>query len=153
MTSETEYKQEVSTHRKPNGQFDKGNKSGGRTLGSKNKATLMVEAMLHDATESLMSKVLEMAQKGDASAMKLCIDRLVPVSKDRYMPYNIAALDDINKAPELMLEATNALLRGDIGETQMNSLCNALEQCRKSYEQRDITARLDTLSEKLGFKV
>ena len=71
-------------------QFQKG-KSGnplGRPKGSKNKSTILREAMLAK-TDRMLSKevpkvlmvVLEAAKNGDMSAAKMILDRAVPVKK------------------------------------------------------------------------
>jgi hypothetical protein len=144
---------ETTKIRKNNGQFAPGNKEGGRKEGSKNNATLVLEKLLDGNSERIFSKVIEMAVEGDPGAMKICAERLVPPKKERRVPYNIGEFKDINKAPELMVAATNALLQAEITESQAHALCSLLEQCRKSHEMRDVTQRLDQLCEHLGFKV
>ena len=53
--------------------FKKGNP--GRRPGSRNKATVSVEALLDGDAEKLTRKAIEMALAGDTVAMRLCLDR------------------------------------------------------------------------------
>ena len=53
--------------------FKKGNP--GRRPGSRNKATVAVEALLDGEAEKLTRKAIEMALAGDTVAMRLCLDR------------------------------------------------------------------------------
>jgi len=153
MDLKTEPDEKKVCSRLPNGQFGAGNKTGGRREGSKNNATIVLENMLDGQAERIFEKVIEMALEGDAGAIKICAERLIAPKKERRAPYNIGSFKNIETAPELMLEATNALLMGEISESQMSSLCAALEQCRKSYELRDVKGKLDQLCEHLGYKV
>ena len=61
--------------------FKKGNP--GRKLGSRNKATVAVEALLDGEAEKLTRKAIEMALAGDTVAMRLCLDRLCPPRRTR----------------------------------------------------------------------
>lgn len=131
------------------GKFAKGHKSPGRPRGSKNKISLMLEKLFEDEAEDLVRKVIEMALKGDMTALKLCVERLVPVKKDRAIPYNIGNLMDMHSSADIMLKATNALLDGEIAESQINSLSKAIDQTRQCYELTHVIKRLDTLEESI----
>ena len=61
--------------------FKKGNP--GRRPGSRNKATVAVEALLDGEAEKLTRKAIEMALAGDTVAMRLCLDRLYPPRRTR----------------------------------------------------------------------
>ncbi|WP_373867386.1 DUF5681 domain-containing protein, partial [Microvirga aerophila] len=56
--------------------FQPGNS--GRPQGSRNRATLAMEALLDGEAEALTRKAIEMAKEGDATAMRLVLDRLLP---------------------------------------------------------------------------
>jgi hypothetical protein len=53
--------------------FAKGNP--GRKPGSKNKTTLMGQALLKEAEEDLLRKAIEMAKAGDGPMLKFLLDR------------------------------------------------------------------------------
>jgi hypothetical protein len=67
------------------GQFTKGTSGnpGGRPPGSRNRATLLMETLLEGEAEQLTRKAIELALAGDLNALRLCLDRLLPPSKDR----------------------------------------------------------------------
>ena len=56
--------------------FAKGNP--GRKLGSKNKATVIGQALLKEAEEELLRKAIEMAKAGDGPMLKFLLDRILP---------------------------------------------------------------------------
>ena len=72
--------------RKPRGRpFEPGNP--GRPPGSKNKITQMVEQLAEGQAERLVQKVLDLAQAGDVSCLRMMLDRLWPPRKGQ--PVNV----------------------------------------------------------------
>jgi hypothetical protein len=72
---------------KPRGRpFKSGNP--GRPLGSKNKVTQVVEQLAEGQAEQLIQKIIELAQAGDVSCLRMMLDRLWPPRKGQ--PVNIA---------------------------------------------------------------
>ena len=54
-----------------------GNPSG-RPKGARNKATLAMEILLDGEADRLTRKVVEMALAGDTTALRLCLERIMP---------------------------------------------------------------------------
>jgi hypothetical protein len=59
--------------------FEKGN--GGRRPGSRNRTTLVAEALLKGEEVELVRKAIELAKAGDTQMLKFLLDRILP--KDR----------------------------------------------------------------------
>lgn len=57
-----------------------GNPSG-RPKGAKNKTTLAAESLLKDHAEAITQKVIDLALQGDLLALKMCMDRLLPLPR------------------------------------------------------------------------
>jgi len=53
----------------------------GRPKGARHKTTLAIESLLDGEAEALTRKVIEKAKEGDLAALKLCLDRLLPMRK------------------------------------------------------------------------
>src|SRR5918994_7645484 len=68
----------ANTRGKP---FERGNP--GRPKGARHKATLAAEALLDGEAEGLTRKAVELALGGDTVALRLCLDRLLPVLRER----------------------------------------------------------------------
>ena len=73
-----------------------GNPSG-RPQGSRNKATLAALNLLEGEAEKLTRKAVNLALKGDTTALKLCISRLIPPCHERplkmKLPVSMSAED------------------------------------------------------------
>ncbi len=50
----------------------------GKKPGTRHKATQLAEILLDGQTEQLVNKCVEMAIDGDSTAMRICMDRLIP---------------------------------------------------------------------------
>ncbi len=65
----------------------------GKALARANRATIALEKILQDESENIVRKAVELAQNGDTVAMRLCLDRLIPVRKDRPITFTLPAID------------------------------------------------------------
>jgi hypothetical protein len=129
--------------------FAPGNKLGrGRPRGSRNKATLALQEMLGQHAEPLVKKCVVMALQGDTTAMRLCIERLLPPRKQSPVKFK---LPPITTAPELaqaqiiMLET---LSRGQLTPAEAETIGNLFENRRRMMETEDLAARLQALEQR-----
>lgn len=80
----------------------------GRPKGTRNRATLAVEALLEGEAKALTRKAIELALGGDTTALRLCLERLMPPRKDRPVSLALPAVataDDAGKAIGAVLAA------------------------------------------------
>src|SRR5262249_52318163 len=64
----------------------------GRPKGSRNKTTVLVEALLDAESEAITRKLLEKALDGDMAAMRLCVERLLPLRRDRPVAFELPSI-------------------------------------------------------------
>jgi hypothetical protein len=55
----------------------------GRQRGCRNRATLAAEVLLEGEAEALTRRAIELALEGDTTALKLCLERIVPQRRSR----------------------------------------------------------------------
>ena len=55
----------------------------GKPKGTRHKATQAIQALLDGEGEALTRKAIELALAGDAMALRLCLDRLLPALRER----------------------------------------------------------------------
>src|SRR5690349_24907281 len=60
----------------------------GRPRGIKDKRTAL-RALLEPHADELVANVVEMAKAGDTTALRICIDRLIPPAKAREEPVTL----------------------------------------------------------------
>jgi hypothetical protein len=71
------------TPRKRGKPFEAGNK--GRAAGSRNKVTLALEQLLEGDAPAITRKMIQLAKKGDPTSIRLCMDRVYPVRRERQL--------------------------------------------------------------------
>ena len=79
--------------------FEKGQSGNpaGRPPGSRNKATILAEAMFQGEAETIIRMAIDKAKEGDITAIRLCLERVFPRLRDRATIFD---LPPINGAPE-----------------------------------------------------
>jgi len=76
--------------------FEKGRSGNpaGRQLGSRNRATLAAATLLAGESEALTRKAVEMALAGDPTAMRLCMERVLPPCRERTFELSLPLIED-----------------------------------------------------------
>jgi hypothetical protein len=129
--------------------FEPGNKFGrGRPRGSRNRVTTRVKELLEGHADSLARKLLLEAMQGNMLAMKLCIERLMPVPRDqpvRLGSMRMGSAAEVAKASEALIKKVAS---GAITPTEAQRVCELIETRRRAIESADLEKRLDALEQK-----
>jgi len=117
----------------------------GRPQGSRNKATLALEALLTDEGEAITRKAVEKALDGDMTALRLCLERLIPVRKDAPITFNLPEMKNANDSAAAMSGMLRAMADGEITPTEASSVASIIETYRRTLETTEIEDRLAAL--------
>ena len=132
--------------RKPRGRpFEPGNP--GRPPGSKNKITQMVEELAEGQAEQLVQKVLDLAQAGDVSCLRMMLDRLWPPRKGQ--PVNVV-MPPINTSQDVfpaIASIWTAIREGRLTPDEASALSIVIDRSIQAIELHDITKRIAALEE------
>ena len=137
------------------GKFQKGVSGNlkGRPKGSRNKATIAAEALLDTDAGQITGKCIELAKAGNVSALRLCMERLLPPRKSR--PLNIT-LPNIETAADV-LRSVNAVLlataKGDLTLEEAEGLLRIIEAARSALEVEELHGELDELKQRMELVV
>ena len=123
--------------------FEPGNP--GRPMGSRNKATLAAEALLDGEAETLTRKAIDLANAGDTTALRMCIERILPARKDRPVPISLPPITNPADAVTVLAAITSAVSDGEITPMEASELSKVVDSYTRAVETRDIVARLDRL--------
>ena len=139
----------AKTAKKQGRPFKKG-KSGnpnGRPQGSRNKATLAIEALLDGEAEGLTRKAVELALAGDTTALRLCLDRLCPPRKDRPVSFDLPTMETPVDAVAAMAALLAAVAQGEVTPGEAQTIAAVIEAQRRVIECEDHERRLRALEE------
>ena len=136
------------------GRFKKG-KSGnskGRPKGALNQTTLAAQALLDGEAEALTRKAIELAKGGDITALRLCLDRLLPPRKDRPLVLAVPAIEDPNDLEQASAAVLRSVVAGEITPSEGQALASILEGHRKVVALADVERRLEELERRQGVR-
>jgi Family of unknown function (DUF5681) len=133
------------------GQFRPGTSGNprGRPEGSRNKATLAIQALMDGEAEALTRRMVAVAKRGNVDALKFCLSRLLPPRRDREVALRLPRVEtaaDVPRAFERLLHAVGA---GEVSPAEAQALGAMVESCRKAIELSDLEARLRALEERV----
>jgi hypothetical protein len=117
----------------------------GRPQGSRNRATLALEALLEGEGEAITRKAVDMALQGEMAAIRLCLERLVPVRKDAPVPFDMPSMTNANDSAAAMSGVLQALANGDITPGEASSVAGVIETYRRTLETTEIEERISAL--------
>jgi hypothetical protein len=121
-----------------------GNPSGKRK-GTRGRATLAAEALLDGEARALTRKAIEMALAGDVSAMRLCMERLLPPRKDRPVQLTLPQIKTAADAAGAMSAIVDAVGRGEITAAEGREVAGIVETFVKALEAGEFEQRLAAL--------
>ena len=126
------------------GRFEKGmsGNPAGRPAGSRNNATLACEALLEGQAEALTQKAVEMALAGDVTALKLCIERICPVRRDRPVSFKLPAVTSARDAADISAAVMAAVSNGDITLSEASEIGKLIDSYVKAYQVAELSDRV-----------
>jgi len=123
--------------------------SPGRPQGSRNRATLALEARLTAKLDALGDKLVALALEGNVAALRMCIDRLAPRPRARPGEVELQAVDTPEDVGQALAEVIAALAAGDIEAGQAKGLAELLEARRKDLMQQENERETEALMQRM----
>ena len=120
----------------------------GKPKGTRNKTTLAMEAILEADAEAMTRKLVKMANAGDITAMRICMDRLYPARRDRAVTFDLPKIEtaaDLMKATQAIMEA---VATGELTPLEADAVSRTVESHVKAIEVTDLMRRLEALEGK-----
>src|SRR5437588_9695429 len=141
---------EITTGKQRGRPFQKGCSGNpqGRPLGARNVATVIAEQLLDGEAEAITRKVIELAKQGDLTALRLCLERVVPPRRERPVNFTLPEINSVDHATKAMAAITTAVANGDLTPTEAVELSRVIEGYVKTIEATEIERRLRLLEER-----
>ena len=130
--------------------FEKGRSGNpyGRPEGSRNKATILAQALFDGQAEELIQKCIQMALEGDSTAMRLCIERLVPPRKDRPVNLDLPKMECVEDTVNAMAVISSGVADGELTPSEGQVLSGMVENYRKAIETTELEERISNLEKR-----
>ena len=97
----------------------------GRPVGARNKKTLAAAVLLEG--EALTRKAVELALAGDPTALRLCIERIVPPCRERPVKFTLPPIENAADIAAAMNAVIAALARGIVTPGEAERIANVVD--------------------------
>jgi len=132
------------TDRKGRGRpFKPGNP--GRPPGSKNRITRIAEQVGEERAEQLVEKAVERALAGDATCLRMLLDRFWPVRKGAPIDVAMPPMNSPEDAPAAIAAICKALGEGRLNAEETNALSLVVGRSIQLIELQDFERRIAAL--------
>ena len=122
---------------------------GGRPAGTRNKAILAMEALLDGEAEAITRVAVDKAKEGDTTALRLCLERILPPRKDRPVSFSLPQLGTVTDAPAATAAIVAAVAAADITVLEGSELARLVDTYVRAVEASDLDKRLRAIEEKM----
>lgn len=134
---------------KNNGRFVKGisGNPAGRPPGSRNQAGLLMEALLEGEAHDLTRKLIEMAKEGNAVALRLCIDRLLPRQRDRTVHFPMPSIKTLDDIAQATMSIITAVSEGNLTPQEGEAMSRIVNDLANIMINQDLQQRVEKLEQ------
>ena len=133
------------------GQFKPGQSGNptGKPRGARHRATVAAEALLDGEAEALTRRAVELALEGDTTALRLCLERVLPPRKGRPINFTLPKMTNTGDLRAAALAILGAVSEGDISPEEAAAVAPLIEGVRKAMETDELSRRLEALEQAL----
>lgn len=124
----------------------------GKPQGARHKTTLAAMALLSGEAEALTRVAIEKALEGDLTALKLCLDRIIPPTKDQPVDCNLPKMKTVADLPGFTGALLDAVATGKLGPSEAEKLCKIVTAHREAIQISDFEQRIADLETAAAIK-
>ena len=114
-----------------------------------NEATLAAAKLLAGEAEGLTRRAVEAAYAGDPMALRLCVERLLPVCRERAVKFKLLPTESPADIAAAMKAVTAALAAGVITPGEAGRIAGVVDTFVRAIETSEFERRLQGLEHKL----
>ena len=112
------------TRRKLEGRFEKGcsGNPAGRPKGAVNCTTMAAQELLSGEAQRLTRKAVELALEGNLGALRLCLDRILPIRRGPPLQIDLGPVSDPSQLQQAFEHLIEAMGQGRINASEVASI-------------------------------
>lgn len=110
---------------------------------------MLAEQLLDGEVEGLIRKIIQKAKHGDVTALRICIDRILPPRRERPFHFEMPELRSVGDASKAIAALMSAVAKGELGASEAAELSKLIENYVRAVEATELEQRLLTLEQRL----
>ena len=118
--------------------------------GGPSSAMRSAQAQLDQRAGALISKAIDLAERGNVAALRLCLERILPARKDRPVAFEFPAIESAADAAKILGAVIAAMARGDVTPSQANEIARPIDAFMKTLIAARIEINVADLQKSLG---
>jgi hypothetical protein len=103
--------------------------------------------ILDSHAEPLLKKSVIMALQGNPTALRICMDRLMPARGQPTLRFKLPPSDSIDDLAAASRAVVNGVARGQLTPAEGQAFCSMLEDRRRAIETQDQEQRIRALED------
>jgi hypothetical protein len=111
------------------------------------KTTLAAAAFLAGESEALTRRAVELALGGDPTAMRLCLERVLPPCRERTVKFALPPIESAADIAAAMKAVTSALASGAITPGEAERIAAVVDTFVRAIDASDFERRLQELED------
>ncbi|MEM9627812.1 MAG: DUF5681 domain-containing protein [Pseudomonadota bacterium] len=150
MTDEPDNSSGSQDGRDPRGRWKPGvsGNPAGPPSGSRHRTTKAVESLLDGQAEALTQKVVQLALDGDPTALRLCLERILPPRRERPLETTLPPIEKSSDLPRITARLIEAVASGELAPSEGEALSKLVEAHRKIVETAELEERISRLEQR-----
>ena len=104
-----------------------------------------MQNLLADDAEAIGRKAIEMANAGDLTAIRLCMDRLAPARKDEPVAFELPPIETPADCVAATASIVAAVVAGELTPTQAAELSKVIDVYVRALDSKGFDERLTKL--------
>jgi predicted lipase len=117
----------------------------GRPKGARGKAAIFAEQLFEGEAENIIRAAIEAAKGGDATAVRVCLDRVAPRRRDRVVSFELPPLHSAASVLSALADITAAVSAGDLTPGEGDNISKLLDRYLRTLEHVELEQRVAKL--------
>ncbi len=117
----------------------------GRPKGARGKAALFAEQLFEGEAENIIRAAIEAAKGGDATAVRVCLDRVAPRRRDRVVSFELPPLHSAASVLSALADIAAAVSAGDLTPAEGDNISKLLDRYLRTLEHVELEQRVAKL--------
>jgi hypothetical protein len=109
---------------------------------------LLAEQLLEGEAEQLTRKAVDLANQGNISALKFCLERVLPIRKERSIEFELPPVHNAQDLPRAFQSILTAAGEGRITPAEAQSLSDVLKSQAQAFESAEMDRRVQELEDR-----